>query len=95
LLSVRVDDDLERARGEAAAHMQGQYGLPLHVVERWTALGGVERVAETVEAHRAAGVSEFIFMPLGSDPIGQYELLAEVRALASSAGRQAGREARG
>jgi probable F420-dependent oxidoreductase len=95
LLGVRVDDDLGRARGEAAAHLQGQYALPLHVVERWTALGGVERVAETVEAYRTAGVSEFMFMPLGSDPIGQYDRLAEVRALVSSAGLHAGREARG
>jgi probable F420-dependent oxidoreductase len=94
LLGVRVDDDLERARSEAAAHLQGLYRLPLHLVARWTPLGGVERVAETVEAHRAAGVSEFMFMPLGSDPIGQYERLAEVRALVSSHGRQAGREAR-
>jgi probable F420-dependent oxidoreductase len=93
LLGVRVDEDLERARGEAAAHLQGQYGLPLHVVERWTALGGVQRVAEHVEAHRAAGVSEFLFMALGSDPIGQYERLAEVRVLVSSEGRRAGREA--
>jgi alkanesulfonate monooxygenase SsuD/methylene tetrahydromethanopterin reductase-like flavin-dependent oxidoreductase (luciferase family) len=94
LLGVRVDDDLDRARSEAAAHLQGQYRLPLHVVERWTALGGVERVAEHVEAHRAAGVSEFVFMALGSDPIGQYERLAEVRALVSSEGRPAGRRAR-
>jgi probable F420-dependent oxidoreductase len=95
LLGVRVDDDLKRARGEAGAHLQGQYALPLHVVQRWTALGGVERVAETVEAYRAAGVSEFMFMPLGSDPIGQYDRLAEVRTLVSSAGLHAGREARG
>jgi probable F420-dependent oxidoreductase len=84
LLGVRVDEDLERARGEAAAHLQGQYALPLHVVERWTALGSVERVAEHVEAHRAAGVSEFLFMALGSDPIGQYERLADVRELVSA-----------
>ena len=94
LLGVRVDDDLERARGEAAAHLHGLYRLPLHVVARWTPLGGVERVAEHVEAYRAAGVSEFMFMPLGSDPIGQYERLAEVRALVSSGGHHAGREAR-
>jgi probable F420-dependent oxidoreductase len=93
LFGVRVDDDLERARSEAAAHLEGLYRLPLHVVQRWTALGGVERIAEHVEAYRAAGVSEFMFMPLGSDPIGQYERLAEVRALVSSERSPTGRQA--
>ncbi len=80
LIGVHVDDNLQRAREEAGAYAQGQYGLPLEVVERWTPLGGIEQVAEHLEAHIAAGVQEFVLMPLARDPLRQYERLAEVRA---------------
>ena len=80
LVGVRVDDDLTGARAAAEAHLQGQYGLPLHVVERWTPLGSIERVRDQLRAYEAVGVREFVLMPLGPDPLGQYERLAEVIA---------------
>jgi hypothetical protein len=36
-------------------------------------------VAEQLQDYIEAGVSEFILMPLGPDPLTQYERLAEVR----------------
>lgn len=79
LIGVRVDDSAERAREEAAAHLQGQYGMPLGVVERWSALGEPGAVAEQLAAYRAVGVEEFVLMGLGGDPLHQYERLAGVR----------------
>ena len=78
LILVHVDDDLERSRREAAAHLEGQYKLPLHVVERWAALGPPERVAEQLWSYLDAGVTELILMTLGREPIVQYERLADV-----------------
>jgi alkanesulfonate monooxygenase SsuD/methylene tetrahydromethanopterin reductase-like flavin-dependent oxidoreductase (luciferase family) len=79
LIGVRVDDDPERGRREAEAHMHGQYGMPLHVVEHWTPVGPIDHVVQALEAHVAAGVEELLLMPLGSEPLQQYERLAEVR----------------
>jgi alkanesulfonate monooxygenase SsuD/methylene tetrahydromethanopterin reductase-like flavin-dependent oxidoreductase (luciferase family) len=79
LVGVRVDDDLQRGRRDAEAHLQGQYRLPLQVVERWTPVGSIDYVVQTLEAHVAAGVEELLLMPLGSEPLRQYERLAEVR----------------
>jgi alkanesulfonate monooxygenase SsuD/methylene tetrahydromethanopterin reductase-like flavin-dependent oxidoreductase (luciferase family) len=78
LIGVHVDDDLQRARREAAGHLDGQYGLALDVVERWTALGSIERVAAHLLAHVEAGVRELVLMPLARDPLSQYERLAEL-----------------
>ncbi|HEY4098210.1 MAG TPA: TIGR03619 family F420-dependent LLM class oxidoreductase [Baekduia sp.] len=85
LLGVRVDDDLAAARRAAADHMRGQYRMDLDAIERWTALGGVDAVAEMVAAYLRAGVSELVLMPLGPDPLGQYARLAEVRARVEAA----------
>jgi alkanesulfonate monooxygenase SsuD/methylene tetrahydromethanopterin reductase-like flavin-dependent oxidoreductase (luciferase family) len=79
LVLVRVDRDLETARRAAAEHLAGQYKMPLRVVERWAALGPVERVAGQLRAYMDVGVTEFVLMPLGRDPLAQYERLAEVR----------------
>ncbi|MGO9882402.1 MAG: LLM class flavin-dependent oxidoreductase [Solirubrobacteraceae bacterium] len=78
LVGVHVDDDLEAARRQAAGHLNGQYALPLEAVERWSALGSIERVLAYLHDHIAAGVQELVLMPLGSDPLHQYERLAEV-----------------
>ena len=78
---ARVDPDAERARRVAAEHLTGQYGLPLPVVQRWTALGPAAVVAEQLRGYLDAGVDELIVMPLGPDPLAQYERLAEVREL--------------
>lgn len=83
LILTRVDDALARSRKVAAEHLQGQYRLSLEAVERWAALGPVARVAEQLEAYVEAGVSEFILMPLGGDPLAQYERFAELRAALS------------
>jgi alkanesulfonate monooxygenase SsuD/methylene tetrahydromethanopterin reductase-like flavin-dependent oxidoreductase (luciferase family) len=80
LVGVHVEEDLPRARRAADAHVRGQYGLDLERIERWTPLGGIDAVSEQLAAHRDAGVGEFVLMPLGADPLGQYERLAEVRA---------------
>jgi probable F420-dependent oxidoreductase len=78
LILVHVDDDLERSRREAAEHLEGQYKLPLHVVERWAALGPPEHVAEQLQPYIDVGVNELILMTLGRAPLVQYERLAEV-----------------
>jgi alkanesulfonate monooxygenase SsuD/methylene tetrahydromethanopterin reductase-like flavin-dependent oxidoreductase (luciferase family) len=78
LIGVHVDEDLERARGEAAGHLYGQYRLPLEVVERWTALGSIQRVVELLHDHVEAGVGELVLMPLARDPLRQYERMAEI-----------------
>jgi alkanesulfonate monooxygenase SsuD/methylene tetrahydromethanopterin reductase-like flavin-dependent oxidoreductase (luciferase family) len=80
LVGVRVDEDEDSAHREAEAHLQGQYRMPLRVVERWTPTGSAERVAEYLEEQLAAGVGELLLMPLGSDPLIQYERLAEIRS---------------
>jgi alkanesulfonate monooxygenase SsuD/methylene tetrahydromethanopterin reductase-like flavin-dependent oxidoreductase (luciferase family) len=80
LIGVHVDEDPQRARAEAAAHIQGQYRLALERLERWTALGAPETVARFLDGYLAAGVSEFVLMPLGSRPLEQIEHLAAVRA---------------
>jgi alkanesulfonate monooxygenase SsuD/methylene tetrahydromethanopterin reductase-like flavin-dependent oxidoreductase (luciferase family) len=81
LILVHVDEDLERSRREAAEHLQGQYKLPLDVVERWAALGPREQVAEKLQSYLDVGVSELILMTLGRAPLVQYERLAEVSAM--------------
>lgn len=80
LVGVHVDDDLRTARRQAEGHLKGQYGLPLEAVERWSALGSIERVLAYLHEHVAAGVRELVLMPLGSEPLRQYERLAEVSA---------------
>jgi probable F420-dependent oxidoreductase len=80
LVGVHVDDDLEVARREAAGYLKGQYGMPLEVVQRWTALGSVTQVTDYLQAHVAAGVGELVLMPLAREPMRQYERLAQVSA---------------
>jgi probable F420-dependent oxidoreductase len=90
LILVHVDEDLERSRREAAEHLEGQYKLPLHVVEQWAALGPREQVAERLQSYLEVGVSELILMTLGREPLVQYERLAEVCAKLDAAPTAAG-----
>jgi probable F420-dependent oxidoreductase len=90
LILVHVDEDLERSRREAAEHLEGQYKLPLDVVERWAALGPRDLVAETLRSYLDAGVSELILMTLGREPLLQYERLAEVCGLLNATPTAAG-----
>jgi alkanesulfonate monooxygenase SsuD/methylene tetrahydromethanopterin reductase-like flavin-dependent oxidoreductase (luciferase family) len=78
LVLVHVDDDSQRARSQADAHLRGQYRMGLDRVEHWTGLGPAEALVEQLAAYVAVGVEEFILMPLGSDPLTQIERLADV-----------------
>jgi len=78
VLQTHVEDDRERGRREADGHLRGQYGMELDRVERWTALGGIEEIADLIERYIAVGVEDFVLMQLGSDQLGQLERLAKV-----------------
>jgi alkanesulfonate monooxygenase SsuD/methylene tetrahydromethanopterin reductase-like flavin-dependent oxidoreductase (luciferase family) len=78
LVLAHVDEDASHARGQADAHLRGQYGMPLDRVERWTAFGPAAAVAEFLEPYTRVGVSEILLLPLGSRPLEQIERLAEV-----------------
>ncbi len=57
------------------AHLHGQYGMALERVERWTAFGSAQQVAEFLEPYTQIGVSEILLLPLGSRPLEQIERL--------------------
>jgi alkanesulfonate monooxygenase SsuD/methylene tetrahydromethanopterin reductase-like flavin-dependent oxidoreductase (luciferase family) len=88
LILFNVDEDREHGRRQSDAHLRGQYGMTLERVEKWTALGDAGAVAELIAAYETVGVDEFVFMPLGTEPLTQYERLAgalELRHLGSLA----------
>lgn len=85
VLGVHVDEDEARARRGAEHYIHGQYGMPFEKVERWTAFGSAQRVAEYIQAHREVGVQHFTMMTLSDDPFTQIERLAEVREICSRA----------
>ncbi len=85
LILFNVNAERARGREQADGHLRGQYGMPLDRVEKWTALGDAAAVAELVASYEAVGVDEFVFMPLGIEPLVQYERLAEALALLRSA----------
>lgn len=87
LVLTNVDADAARARDAADTHVRRQYRIDLDPVERWTAYGPAERVAEMLSDYRDAGVSEVILMPTGDDPLCQYERWVEVRELLDGPGR--------
>lgn len=80
LLFAHVDDDRSRGRREVEAFMAGQYSMPFEKVERYTALGGVDDVAEHLDELFAAGVDGVAFVPAAREAGAQLERLAEVRA---------------
>jgi probable F420-dependent oxidoreductase len=84
MLGVHVDEDEDRAREKATEYIHGQYGMPFDKVERWTAFGSAERVAEYINSHRAVGVEQFTLMSLSDDPVTQIERLAGVREICSA-----------
>lgn len=94
LLLCSVDPDAARAAERAAALLQQQYRLPWHVVERWTAYGPPERVAEFLLPYVDAGVDEFVLMPAGDDPVAEYDGFAAVRSLVAAARPQPSRVGR-
>jgi alkanesulfonate monooxygenase SsuD/methylene tetrahydromethanopterin reductase-like flavin-dependent oxidoreductase (luciferase family) len=80
LILVRIDDDREHAYAEARAHIAGQYRMELEAIERWTLLDSIDGAVEHLHQFVEVGVSEILLLTLGSDPLHQYERLAEVRA---------------
>jgi alkanesulfonate monooxygenase SsuD/methylene tetrahydromethanopterin reductase-like flavin-dependent oxidoreductase (luciferase family) len=78
LVLAHVDEDPARAREQAEAHLRGQYGMALDRVERWTAFGAADAVAEFLEPYTRVGVSEILLLPLGAHPLEQIERLADV-----------------
>jgi alkanesulfonate monooxygenase SsuD/methylene tetrahydromethanopterin reductase-like flavin-dependent oxidoreductase (luciferase family) len=85
LILFNVDGDRDYGREQSEGHLRGQYGMTLDRVERWTALGDTGAVAELIASYEAVGVDEFVFMPLGTEPLTQYERLAEAIALLGGA----------
>jgi alkanesulfonate monooxygenase SsuD/methylene tetrahydromethanopterin reductase-like flavin-dependent oxidoreductase (luciferase family) len=79
LVLVNVADDRETAQADVAAGLQGQYRLPLRVVDRWTGYGTAADVAELLAGYRDAGVDEVLLLPMARDPLAQLDRLAEVR----------------
>jgi alkanesulfonate monooxygenase SsuD/methylene tetrahydromethanopterin reductase-like flavin-dependent oxidoreductase (luciferase family) len=95
LIGVHIDDDRARARAEAELHSRGQYRMGLEKIEHWTLLDSVDGAVEQLDAYSQAGVEEFVFMPLGREPLTQYERLAEVRRRFETAWTTSGASARG
>ncbi|HXD66751.1 MAG TPA: LLM class flavin-dependent oxidoreductase [Solirubrobacteraceae bacterium] len=95
LIGVHIDDDRARARAEAELHIRGQYRMGLEKIEHWTLLDSVDGAVEQLDAYSQAGVEEFVFMPLGREPLTQYERLAEVRRRFETAWTTSGASARG
>jgi alkanesulfonate monooxygenase SsuD/methylene tetrahydromethanopterin reductase-like flavin-dependent oxidoreductase (luciferase family) len=77
LVLAHVDEDPARARAQAEAHLQGQYGMPLERVQRWTPCGGSEQLAEFLERYVQVGVTEILLLPMGDRKLEQIERLAE------------------
>ena len=95
LIGVHIDDDRARARAEAELHIRGQYRMGLEKIEHWTLLDSVDGAVDQLDAYSQAGVEEFVFMPLGREPLTQYERLAEVRRRFETAWTTSGASARG
>jgi probable F420-dependent oxidoreductase len=95
LIGVHIDDDRARARAEAELHIRGQYRMGLDKIEHWTLLDSVDGAVEQLDAYSQAGVEEFVFMPLGHEPLTQYERLAEVRRRFETAWTTSGASSRG
>lgn len=89
LVLARVDDDPATARGQAEAHLRGQYGMALDRVARWTAVGSAQAVAEFLEPYTRIGVSEILLLPLGARPLEQIERLADATSRIGSLNRRA------
>jgi alkanesulfonate monooxygenase SsuD/methylene tetrahydromethanopterin reductase-like flavin-dependent oxidoreductase (luciferase family) len=95
LIGVHIDDDRARARADAELHIRGQYRMGLDKIEHWTLLDSVDGAVEQLDAYSQAGVEEFVFMPLGHEPLTQYERLAEVRRRFETAWTTSGASSRG
>jgi len=77
-----VDDDGERARRDARAHLEERYGTPFseHAVERYCVAGAPAECLERVRAYAAAGVRHLVFNPV----VAPDRLLEQVERLAGA-----------
>jgi alkanesulfonate monooxygenase SsuD/methylene tetrahydromethanopterin reductase-like flavin-dependent oxidoreductase (luciferase family) len=76
---VNVCDDRAAGAVEAAELIERQYGMPFHVVEKWTALGDEAEVATFLQSYRDVGVDGFSLGIASADQVGQVGRLAAVR----------------
>jgi alkanesulfonate monooxygenase SsuD/methylene tetrahydromethanopterin reductase-like flavin-dependent oxidoreductase (luciferase family) len=79
VLFAHVDEDGERARTEAIAHLSERYGMPFerHHVERLCVVGTPEECIARVDAYRAAGAQHISFNPA----VAEDGFLAQVRRI--------------
>jgi probable F420-dependent oxidoreductase len=79
MVFVHVTSDATAGHAEAAAFVDGQYGLPYEHLSRWAVVGDEAHVAAELGALRAAGATGFVLVPAARDLLGQYRRLAAVR----------------
>lgn len=81
MVFTNVCDDLTKGRAESDGLYRGQYQLDYERVGHWQAIGPPERMAEQLAPFADAGADGYVFVPASPDYLGQYERLAEVKAL--------------
>ncbi|HLZ36355.1 MAG TPA: LLM class flavin-dependent oxidoreductase [Mycobacteriales bacterium] len=79
MVFIHVCSDAAAGREEAAAFVEGQYGVPFAQIERWCMIGDEDDVVGCLVEIHDAGAAGFICLPAARDPLGQYERLALVR----------------
>lgn len=84
VLFAHVDDDGERARTEAVAHLSERYGTPFerHHVERLCVVGTPEECLARIEEYRVAGAEHISFNPAVAED-GFLEQVRRIRAVVS------------
>ena len=85
VLFAHVDDDGERARNEAIAHLSERYGMKFerHHVEHLCVVGTPEECAARVCAYRDAGAEHISFNPA----VGEAEFLEQIAGSAARGDR--------
>jgi alkanesulfonate monooxygenase SsuD/methylene tetrahydromethanopterin reductase-like flavin-dependent oxidoreductase (luciferase family) len=87
VLFAHVDDDGERARSEAIAHLSERYGMQFerHHVEHLCVVGTPEECATRVCAYRDAGAEHLSFNPA----VDEAKFLEQVRRISAAARAEA------